>query len=153
MHNSNVYQHDSRAGWMYMSVYWLVGLVVGLVFYLPTTTTALFHHRPSSDHLLATAVTVFLQPRLLSRFDSFGRQVDVSAVILFAVTNGFCETMMFLASYDLGRHLTAGSHTMGFISFPSTRLSSTLNFGYRTDFPNISNQKRLPFSATVYLIS
>jgi hypothetical protein len=144
MHNSKVYQHDSRAGWMYMSVYWLLGLVVGLVFYLPTTTTTTAFHRPSSDHLLATAVTVFLQPRLLSRFDSFGRKVDVPAAILFAVTNGLCETMMFLASYDLGRHLT-GSHTMGFVSFSVYAALIHAQFWLPYGFPQHIKPEAAPF--------
>jgi hypothetical protein len=98
-----LWQVDNRQGWLLMMMYWAIGAIVGVQWgYLP------FHISDSCQtiqHYVAAFVTLVVQPRLLSRFGSFGRKRNWFAVLEFAVLNGTSETVLFLASYDAGKTL------------------------------------------------
>ena len=112
-----VFQTDNKRGWLWMCLYWTTGLIVGLK--LGHLASLLRPHSVvlSVPHSLATVLTVAVQPRLLSRFGSYGRQANILAVLVFAVCNGIFETMLFLASFDLGREYFNGRFMAGFMTF------------------------------------
>jgi hypothetical protein len=83
--------------WRYMLVYWSIGCWVGyaydyfLMCSLPNPTSAV---------AMAWLVTIFCQLRLNTRFCRYNRQLDRALLVVFALSNGTAETMLFLASYD-----------------------------------------------------
>lgn len=97
------HQQNNNVGWMYMVSYWLIGLVIGKYFgYMPswtTSTTTTFTY----THLFGLVATCFVAiPRIVSMSHTYGRTRSIITSSLFAISNGICETAVFLAIYDLG---------------------------------------------------
>jgi hypothetical protein len=123
---TTIYQRNNAKGWALMLAYWAIGLSVGIYCgYLQKMVHAIPQFPKQTftwDHLLALVATIAVQPRLLSRFDPFGRPTSNTSLgisIIFAAMNGAMggETFLFLASYDLGYKYTGNSHIGGFSSF------------------------------------
>ena len=99
------HQQNNNVGWMYMISYWIIGLVIGSYFgYMPSwtsTTTTLTSF--AYTHLFGLVATCFVAiPRIVSMSHTFGRSRSIITSSFFAFSNGICETMLFLAMYDLG---------------------------------------------------
>lgn len=112
--DGNVWQKNMALGWTYMSLYWIVGALVG--WYFGYWECLLWWNGNDNDnasenssgnqilkYAFGTMVTLICQPILLKRFGSYGRKVDWKAVVIFSIGNGTCETMLFLAAYDTGK--------------------------------------------------
>lgn len=119
-------QLDARKSWLFMIAYWLAGIMIGIqVGYLSSSTMTL---RPFHIwHAVALATTIIANRIIDRRYGSFGRMTNWWAIMIFALCNGLCETVMFLASYDFGRKFASemaglsGSATglVGFCTFSS----------------------------------
>lgn len=94
-------QSDPKKGWLFMSLYWATGYLVGLYQgYIKRFEWNSF----TVWHLLAVIVTLEGQRRFNIRIDRYGRQPDIPFTLLFTLANAVFETFCFLGSYDLGRH-------------------------------------------------
>jgi len=124
-HPTNHWQDDNDWGWTWMALYWTVGACVGAKWgYLPPPRDDHHYNNNSNNnnnnsnnnnfyyyyyyyyYLTALLVTLACQPRLIMRFGSFGRHPSWTAVVLFSLLNGIFETVLFLASYDVGKWMT-----------------------------------------------
>jgi hypothetical protein len=106
--NNTNRSHNNNHGWMLMSSYWCIGMLVGVSFgYLPSSSLSWARMQKIASpltyaHAAATAVTIGIMPRFYSLYSTFGRTRSVVASALMATMNGICETMIYLAVYDLG---------------------------------------------------
>lgn len=90
-----------------MLIYWIVGLIVGwrldyeskLFSLVPPATQAEYFY-----YIGSFVLTLVIQNYINIRFSSYGRSRDYFGITCFAIGNGLSETMLFLASYDCGRH-------------------------------------------------
>ena len=106
-HKDHVLPHqpNNNKGWIWMSLYWTIGLIIGTDFdYIPSwpwstpdIKTFTYAHIFSLFSTCAIAI-----PRFLSLYSTHGRQRSMAASMIFAVFNGIFETMIYLAMYDLG---------------------------------------------------
>eukprot|EP00978_Attheya_sp_CCMP212_P023917 scaffold74234_cov61-Attheya_sp.AAC.1 len=101
-HKVERWQHDNRKGWLWMLSYWSIGILVGsfqgYLFTMKCKAITVWH-------AVVLVVTIWAHGIMASRFGNFGRQTHWPWIVVFAICNGVCETMLFLASYDLGRNL------------------------------------------------
>lgn len=97
------HQPNNNKGWMWMSLYWAVGLIIGTYYdYIPSWSTPGIKTFTYS-HMFGLVSTCFVAiPRFHSLYSTHGRQRSVAAALLFAICNGISETMIYLAMYDLG---------------------------------------------------
>ena len=101
------WQKDSRKSWAYMLLYWCMGWTVG--FFTDNLSTLVICIQDPVGVLATppTAIAIVLiaaiQAHLNTRYSKFGRQSNILVALLFGVCNGTAETMLFLASYDMGR--------------------------------------------------
>ena len=96
------WQIDSSTGWMWMGLYWSIGWLVGRMKGYVTSTGVITMKTVTAWHLVALVLTLLTHFVMDSRQSNFGRKRSWFAVALFAVCNGICETMLFLAFYDIG---------------------------------------------------
>lgn len=134
--------------WTYMTVYWVVGCLLGYWFgYVPTT------RQPWTKlHSIVLVTTILGQLHLNTRFHRYKRQVSIPLIAVFAVSNGTAESILFLVSYDAikelvayigcGRVLRCIGGFMGF-SVYSALIHDT--FWLRTVFPRHIKSDAPPF--------
>ena len=100
------HQPNNNKGWMWMSLYWTVGMIIGSYFdYIPSWTTSTIDTSKTFTyaHMFSLFSTCAIAiPRFLSLYSTHGRQRSITAAIIFAIINGISETMIYLAMYDLG---------------------------------------------------
>ena len=101
------WQSDTRKSWAYMILYWCIGWTVG---FFTDNLSKLFDCIQDPVGVLATVPTAIAialvaaaQAHLNTRYSKFGRQSNVLVALVFGLCNGTAETMLFLASYDMGR--------------------------------------------------
>ena len=100
---SSLGQSNNNHGWLWMSLYWSIGMIVGTSFgYLPTWKNTISNPFTSLEHMLATVGTLGIIPRFFSSTTNFGRKRSIISSSIMAVMNGICETMLYMAIYDLG---------------------------------------------------
>jgi len=94
-------QPNNNKGFQWMISYWTIGILVGLLYgYIPSWPTgAVF---TSYAHIVALTTTIGILPRFLSLYTNYGRQRSIIASLLMAIMNGVCETMIYVAVYDIG---------------------------------------------------
>jgi hypothetical protein len=107
MANVSTLQWQPKKAWAYMLLYWTIGWTIGfyagylseLIDYLqdPVGVLATF------PAVIACALTAVIQVHLNTRYSKFDRQSNILVALIFSVCNGTAETMLFLASYDVGR--------------------------------------------------
>ena len=105
-----VWQKDRRRGWVCMCRYWMTGIIVGVYSGYWQHLFKWTHFvgcESYSIHALAFVTTLACQPSLLMRFGSYGRKPSFLPSVVFALTNGTCETFLFLASYDAGKYFAS----------------------------------------------
>lgn len=99
---SSLGQSNNNHGWLWMSLYWSIGMIVGTSFgYLPTWKITISNPY-TLEHMLATIGTLGIMPRFFSSTTNFGRKRSIISSLMMAVMNGICETMLYMAIYDLG---------------------------------------------------
>ena len=99
---SSLGQSNNNHGWLWMSLYWSIGTIVGTSFgYLPTWKNTISNPF-TLEHMLATVGTLGIIPRFFSSTTNFGRKRSIISSSIMAVMNGICETMLYMAIYDLG---------------------------------------------------
>ena len=118
------WQGNSSLAWSYMGIYWLLGALVGIgMGYLPFPKPSISESNQGADfkwYLMSLAITLVVQPTMLSRFGPFGRQFSWCTVATFSLLNGIFETVLFLAAYDSGRWLaveTLGMPQLASVAF------------------------------------
>lgn len=101
------WQSDIRKSWAYMLLYWCIGWTVG---FFTDNLSKLVECIQDPVGVLGTvptgiaiALIAAVQAHLNTRYSKFGRPSNVLVALLFGLCNGTAETMLFLASYDMGR--------------------------------------------------
>ena len=103
------WQRNPEKAWAYMLLYWSIGWVVG--FYTENLSKLIGGIQDPVRVLLtipaviACALTAVIQAHLNTRYCKFDRQSSMLVALIFGVCNGTAETMLFLATYDVGRVL------------------------------------------------
>jgi hypothetical protein len=99
-----IFQRNNNLGWMWMAAYWSVGAIVSIMFgYTPSwkLIDSPFTHL----HAMSLAITIGMASLFLQSTTNFGRPRNTGCILAsftFAALNGVFETILFLASYDLG---------------------------------------------------
>lgn len=99
-------QTDARLAWLYTTIYWFIGHLLGLhrgyysQFHKSFTS---FCQRPNLFQWTALLITVVCQHRINPRYSNFGRHRHVWVVLIFGLANGLWETFWFLAAHDFGK--------------------------------------------------
>ena len=88
------HQPNNNKGWMWMSLYWTIGLIIGTYFdYIPSWSTPGIKTFTYA-HMFSLISTCFVAiPRFHSLYSTHGRQKSVAAAMVFAVFNGLFETI------------------------------------------------------------
>jgi len=98
------HQPNNNKGWMWKSLYWTVGMVIGIYFeYIPSSWSKPGSKTFAYAHMFSLFSTCAIAiPRFLSLYSTHGRQRSITASMIFSIGNGIAETMIYLAMYDLG---------------------------------------------------
>lgn len=98
------YQPDMRKGWLYMALYWSIGAALVACpwtgYWQATVDAASLDSR-----VLLMLATVATSLGFHRHFTNYGRRIDYFGITLFSVLNGWLETYIFFATYDVGRYM------------------------------------------------
>jgi hypothetical protein len=104
------FQRHPRDAWIYMSIYWLLGAMIGqhYGYWAKMTSETTNTRNPASRFLnlcrvIVFTITVLCQRNFNRRHCSYCRKRNVTAISVFSMMNGLFETILFLFAYDLGR--------------------------------------------------
>jgi hypothetical protein len=100
---ATLYQSSNRKGWLYMTIYWIMGWLVGVrsgdlgKLYFGSSPL------PTLRTIASLLVTLVLQMHLNVRYTPMNRNANLGSSVLFGLANGTSETMLFFGSYIFGK--------------------------------------------------
>jgi len=115
-----------------MIIYWIVGWLVGWKLDYESKLFSLVPPATQAEYLYyigSFVLTLLIQNWINLRFSNYGRSRDYFGIACFAIGNGLSETLLFLASYDCGRHGFL-ARTLGLSQWQASCLGFMVYFCY-----------------------